>query len=169
MAWNLELCFSISAKHLTVWHKGLLFKLRRAGIGGKLLDWFSNYLSERFQRVVLPGVFLNLCQVRASVPQGSIIGPLLFLIYINDIVDDIQANINLFADDTSLSVVVGDPICAGTILQSDMDKISRWAQKWLVTFNPSKSKSLVIMRRRVKPIHPSLFMLYTEIPSVKKS
>ena len=124
-------------------------------------------ISERFQRVVLPGGVSNSCQVRAGVPQGSILGPLLFLIYINNIVDDIQANINLFADDTSLSVVVGDPICAGTILQSDIDKISRWAQNWLVTFNPSKSDSLVITRERVKPVHSSLFMLNTEIPSVK--
>ena len=88
------------------------------------------------------------------------------MIYINDIVDDIRANINLFADDTSLSVVVSDPASAGTILQSDINKISQWAQKWLVKFNPSKSESLVISRKRVKPNHPRLFMLNTEIPSV---
>ena len=110
-----------------VWHKGLL--LRRAEIGGKLLNWFSDYLSNRVQRVVLPGGVSSLCHVQAGVPQGSILGPLLFLIYINDIVDYIRANINLFADDTSLSVVVSDPANAGTILQSDINKISQWAQK----------------------------------------
>ena len=137
-----------------------------AGIHGKLLSWFSNYLSIRYQRVVLPGGVSSLCHVQAGVPQGSILGPLLFLIYINDIVDDIQANINLFADGTSLSMTVGDPTDVGSILQSDIDKITDWAQKWLVKFNPAKSESLVISRKRIKPDHPSLFMSNIEIPSV---
>ena len=118
--------FDISKAFDKVWHRGLLFKLRRAGIGGKLLNWFSDYLSNRFQRVVLPGGVSSLCHVQAGVPQGSILGPLLFLIYINDIVDDIRANINLLADDTSLSVVVSDPASAGTILQSGINKISQF-------------------------------------------
>ena len=90
----------------------------------------------------------------------------MFLVYINDIVDDIQSNINLFADDTSLSMVVDDPTNVGNILQSDIDKISRWAQKWLVMFNPSKSESLVISRKRNKPNHPNFLMSNIEIPSV---
>ena len=56
-------------------------------------------------------------------------------------VDNIQANINLFADDTSLSITVGDPADIGSILQSDIDKVTRWAQRWLVKFNPAKSIS----------------------------
>ena len=108
--------FDISKALNKVWHKGLLFKLRRVGIGGKLLNWFSDYLSNRFQRVVLPGGVSSLCHVQAGVSQGSILGPLLFFIYINDIVDDIRANINLFADDTSLSIVVREPASAGTII-----------------------------------------------------
>ena len=158
--------FDISKAFDKVWHKGLLFKLQRAGINGKLLSWFSNYLSNRYQRVVIPGGISSLCHVQAGVPQGSILGPLLFLVYINDIVDDIQSNINLFADDTSLSMVVDDPTNVGNMLQSDIDKISRWAQKWLVKFNPSKSESLVISRKRNKPNHPNLFMSNIEIPSV---
>ena len=103
----------------------------------------------------------------ADVPQGYIQGPLLFSIYINDVVDDIPANINLFADDTSLSMTVGDCRAdVGSILQSDIDKITRWAQRWLVKFNPAKSGSLVISRKRFKPDHPSLYMSNFEIPSV---
>ena len=85
-----------------VWHKGLLCKLRAAGISGSLLSWFESYLSERRQRVILPGTQSDWNYIYAGVPQGSILGPLLFLLYINDIVKDIQSNIRLFADDTSL-------------------------------------------------------------------
>ena len=158
--------FDISKAFDKVWHKGLLFKMRRAGIRGKLLAWFCDYLLNRFQRVLIPGGISDLRHVQAGVPQGSILGPLLFLIYINDIVDDIRANINLFADDTSLSMVVSDPAAAGTVLQTDIDTITRWAQKWLVKFNPAKSESLVISRKRFKTNHPGLFMSNTEIPPV---
>ena len=89
-----------------VWHRGLLYKLRRAGITGSLLSWFSHYLQDRKQRVVIPGASSNWSSVQAGVPQGSILGPLLFLLYINDIVEDIQSSIRLFADDTSLYIIV---------------------------------------------------------------
>ena len=156
--------FDISKAFDKVWHKGLLFKLKRVTINGKLLSWCSNYLSNRFQRVILQGGVSSLCHVQAGVPQGSILGPLLFLIYINDIVDDIQAFTNLFADDTTLSMTVGDLADVGSILQSDIDKITRWPQRWLVKFNPAKSDSLVISRKRFKLDHPSLFMSNIEIP-----
>ncbi len=67
-----------------VWHKGLIHKLQHSGIYCPLLAWFSSYLSQRKQRVVLPGVFSSWNLVQAGVPQGSILGPLLFLIYINE-------------------------------------------------------------------------------------
>ena len=100
----------------------------------------------------MPGGVSTLSRVQAGVPQGSIIRPLLFLVYINDIVDNIQGSINLFADDTSLSMVVGDPDQVGRVLPSDIDKINQWAKKWLVQFNPSKSQSLVSSRKRFKLI-----------------
>ena len=65
--------FDISKAFEKVWHKGLLFKLRRAGISGKLLNWFSDYLSNRFQRVFLPGGVSSLCHVQAVEPQGCIL------------------------------------------------------------------------------------------------
>ena len=69
-----------------VWHTGLLAKLRAAGVTGEALAWFSNYLSNRKQRVILPGAVFDWTYIKAGVPQGSILGPLFFLIYINDIV-----------------------------------------------------------------------------------
>ena len=88
-----------------------------------LLTWFSDYLNDRKQRVVLPGASSSWTSVKAGVPQGSILGPLLFLLYINDIVEDINSSIRLFADDTSLYIIVDDPIQAAEQLNLDLAKI----------------------------------------------
>ena len=85
-----------------VWHAGLLLKLEAAGVTGEVLTWFKSYLSHRKQRSVLPAAVSDWLFLNAGVPQGSILGPLLFLLYINDIVLNIGSNIRLFADDTSL-------------------------------------------------------------------
>ncbi|MEW8547708.1 MAG: reverse transcriptase family protein, partial [Candidatus Thiodiazotropha sp.] len=141
-----------------VWHAGLLHKLKAAGVTGEVLDWFKNYLSDRKQRVVLPGALSGWTSIKAGVPQGSILGPLLFLLYINDIVVDIGSSVRLFADDTSLFIVVDDPITAAGCLNMDLDRISRWAATWLVSFNPSKTESLLVSRKLIKPNHPTLYM-----------
>ena len=105
-----------------VWHKGLLFKLKSVGITDSLLDWFEDYLSNRKQRVVLPGATSRWTNIKAGVPQGCILGPLLFLVYINDIVDEINSNIRLFADDTSLYIIVENPIEAAFQLKKILKK-----------------------------------------------
>ena len=127
-----------------VWHKGLLLKLKAAGLTGKVLAWFKSYLSDRKQRVILPGVTSDWAYICAGVPQGSILGPLLFLLFINDIVLDIGSNIRLFADDTSLYIIVDNPITAANCLNIDLERISKWAATWLVAFNPTKTESLLI-------------------------
>ena len=107
-----------------VWHKGLLHKLRGIGCSGKVLSWFSSYLSGRRQRVILNGKFSKWVKVLAGVPQGFILGPLLFLIYINDIVKRIGGSIRLFADDTSLYIIVDLPEQAAMVLNADLQTIS---------------------------------------------
>ena len=150
-----------------VWHAGLVHKLQAAGISGNFLHWLINYLSNRKQRVVLPGVQSKWNFIYAGVPQGSILGPLLFLLYINDIVVDIRSSIRLLAD-TSLYIIVDDPDHAAQLLNADLNKITKWAETWLVKFNPGKTESLLISRKTSGPIHPPVFMLNQEINEVDK-
>ena len=89
-----------------VWHSGIICKLLAAGVTGEVLAWFKDYLKDRKHRVILPSTTSDWVYIQAGVPQGSILGPLLFLLYINDIVTDIGSNIRLFADDTSLFIIV---------------------------------------------------------------
>ena len=131
------------------------------------MAWFSDYLSNRCQRVVLPGCQSSTKHLNAVVPQGSILGPLLFLFYINDIVKNIESVFKLFADDTSVSLVVRNPDDAGNTLQNDINKINTWADTWLVKFNPNKSGSLVVSRKNIKPTHPDLNMSNILIPNVQ--
>ena len=141
----------ISKAFDSVWHAGLLYKLEAAGVTGEVLAWFKNYLSDRKQRVTS-----NWASIRAGVPQGSILGTLLFLLYINDIVSDIGSNIRLFADDTSLFIIVENPVLSADCLNRDLDKIKQWATTWLVSFNPSKTETLLISRKVNRPQHPPL-------------
>ena len=139
-----------------VWHQGLLSKLHSIGIRGKLLLWLQSYLQHRKQRVFIHGKTSQFKELSAGVPQGSVLGPLLFIIFINDIVEEITCNIRLFADDTSLSITVEDPESAARIINEDLNKIHAWATKWLVTFNPTKTKTVTFSTKRVKVDHPPL-------------
>ena len=103
-----------------MWHEGLIFKLEQNGISGSLLQLFKNYLYNRKQRVVLNGSFSSYLDIESGVPQGSVLGPLLFLIYINDLEKDIISNINFFADDTMIFSVVHDPVLSASELNHDL-------------------------------------------------
>ena len=91
-----------------MWHDGLIFKMRQNGISGQLLKLFQNYLNNRKQRVVINGFQADYSNIESGVPQGSVLGPLLFLIYINDLERNIKSNVNCFADDTMLFSIVND-------------------------------------------------------------
>ena len=105
-----------------VWHAGLIHKIKAAGISGNLLKWFVSYHENRKQRVVLSGAQSNWNFIQAGVPQGSMLGPLLFLLYINDIVSEIGSSIRIFADDTSLFIIVEHPDTAADIFNLDLEK-----------------------------------------------
>ena len=106
-----------------VWTKVLIRKLKSAGITGTVLCWCINYLKDRKQRVVIQGAKSCWNSINAGEPQGSILGPILYLVYINDIVKEMNANIRLFADGTSLYVFVQNPQSAALCLNSDLNEI----------------------------------------------
>ena len=110
-----------------VWREGLVFKLKQNEISGNLLIIFEHFLRNRKQRVVLNGRTSNWENIYAGVPQGSILGPLLFLIYINDLAENLSSNPKLFADDTSLFSVVHDLNTSAIEINDDLKKIEAWA------------------------------------------
>ena len=121
--------------------------------------WFSSYLTGRKQRFVINGQVSEWLSVLAAVPQGSILGPLLFLIFINDIVKKkIDCSIMLFADDTCLYIFVDSPDGAVYNLNVDLNSISTWADVWLVAFNTGKTLSMIFSRKLHRPHHPPLLM-----------
>ena len=146
-----------------VWHRGLIHKLQDIGCSKSLIKWFASYLTNRRQRVVMNGQASEWSYVKAGVPQGSILGPLLFLIYINDIVNEIQASVRLFADDTSLYIIVENPFAAAITLNNDLYFITSWASDWLVNFNAAKTLSMILTLKHFSPYHPPLFMNGTAI------
>ena len=157
-----------------VWHDGLIFKLKQNGVSGSLLKLFEDYLSNRKQRVVLNGSASEYKDIRAGVPQGSVLGPLLFLIYINDLEENIKSQIRLFADDTMLfSTVEKNPTTTANELNQDLETISHWAYQWKMEFNPDPTKQateLLFSCKKKPPIHPPLFfngMVVTKVNEQK--
>ena len=131
--------------------------MKTIGLRDRLLGWLASYLSQRKQRVVIDGQSSNWSTVSAGVPQGSVLGPLLFLIYINDVTENLKSDCLLYADDTSLFDIVDDPVTSSQKLNNALSKIYDWARKWLVTINPSKTECMTFSAKRIKPPHPDLF------------
>ena len=122
-------------------HPHLLLKIQHHGIKGQLLKWISDFLTTRRQRVVIDGYSSSWSEVTSGVPQGSILGPLLFLVYINDFPLAVKCNCGLFADDSILHrKVTSESDCED--LQTALHSAYDWCNSWLVTLKSEKSKSL---------------------------
>ena len=122
--------------------------------------WFVSYLSNRFQRVTIPGGISDWVEILAGVP-------LLFLLFINDIVREINSNIRLFADDTTIYIIVDFQDSAAQILNVDLERIAHWAAMWLVNFNPNKNEAMLISRKIHRINHPVLYFNHIPIEEVK--
>jgi hypothetical protein len=133
-------------------HKRLSSKLRHYGISGMTLGWIQDFLSGREQSVAVNGSKSKWSPVLSGVPQGSVLGPTLFLIYINDIATDVKSTLRLFADDSILYREINDPNGSDqAILQEDLNKVFKWADKWQMSFNASKCQALRITNK-TKPM-----------------
>ena len=134
-----------------VWHKDLLYKLETYGIEGQLLSLLKNYLENRKQRVVLNGQTSDWKKINSGVPQGWVLGPLLVLIYINDLPDGITSICKIFADNISLFSKVLDINESAIKLNTDLEKITKWVHQWKMQFNPDPNKQAneVIFSRKL--------------------
>ena len=101
---------------------------------------FLDIFTDRVQSVTLNRKTSDWEYIQAGVPQGSILEPAFFLIYINDLATDLKSNFKLFVDDTSLSSIVSDPLETANILNKDLDKIRGWVEQWKMAFNPDPTK-----------------------------
>ena len=125
-------------------------KLKRYGIHGNLLSWMESFLTKRVQTVICEGGTSTSSPVTSGVPQGSVLGPLLFLTYINDLPNGLTSTVKLFADDTLLyGVVVEDSDCDN--LQDDLNKLEIWQNEWQMQFNPSKCNIICISNKQRPP------------------
>ena len=124
-------------------HRRLLKKLRSYGIDGKLLGWIKEFLSNRTQTVKVNGTYSDPSNVKSGVPQGSVLGPILFVLYINDLPENLNSHVLLFADDTKVFRSIRTQEDA-RLLQLDIDALLRWSQDWLLNFHPDKCHVLTL-------------------------
>ena len=122
-------------------HKRLLNKVEGMGIKGRLLLWIKDFLANRTQVVALNKVQSEPIKVTSGIPQGSVLGPILFLIYINDLPHEINSYTKIFADDTKIFKAISS-IADNYALQEDLDRLISWSQKWQLPFNIEKCKLL---------------------------
>ena len=124
-------------------HKRLISKLRSYQIEGKILTWIENFLTERRQRVVVGGKKSSWSSVSSGIPQGSVLGPILFVCFINDLPAEIQSQCAIFADDTKIFQRISTNE-DNTVLQRDLDTLTAWSARWQLKFNEGKCKTLHI-------------------------
>ena len=141
-------------------HKGLLFKLRSVGVGGAVFSVISQFLSGRWQCVSVYGGLSSFVDAVSGVPQGSVLGPLLFILYTADLFSIVDNLFVSYADDATLISVAQRPanrVSVSNSLQCDIDKISNWCTRWGMCLNVGKTKTMTISRSRMMlPSFPEL-------------
>ena len=128
-------------------HHRLIQKLERYGFTGLVNTWVKKFLKDRKQRVACEGMYPDWAPVIIGVPQGSVIAPTLFLIYINDLPNNLKSTVRLFADDTIICMTISNGTDV-TALQQDLDKLAKWEETWQMEFHPQKCSVLHITRSR---------------------
>ena len=127
----------------TVPHRRLIYKLSTYSITEDVVSWINSFLSNRIQQVVVHGQESTWRSVTSGIPQGSVLGPLLFLIFINDLPDCVSSDAYLFGDDTKIFRIITKEKDKEE-LQQDLEKLDDWSKKWLLKFHPQKCKYMTI-------------------------
>ena len=143
-------------------HSKLLWKLHQYGIRGQVLSWVRAFLGSRSQQEVIEGEESESIPVTSGVPQGSVLGPILFLIYINDLPDEVRSQVRLLANDTALHLTM-ESEDDGSALQNDLDILSVWETRWDMEFNPSKCQVVHVSGSK-RPVKRDY--MYTVWPSL---
>ena len=132
-------------------HNRLMWKLRNiGGISGSLEEWMKNYLTDREMRTVVKGTKSDWRKVTSGVPQGSVLGPIMFLIYVNDMPEGVKSYMNMFADDAKIMKRIRNMDDCNA-LQRDLDKINEWSRTWQMEFNTNKSCVMRMGRSKYRP------------------
>ena len=143
-------------------HKALLYKLQSYGIGGAFLSILSEFLTDRTQRVCLDGCMSDTVNIVSGVSQGSVLGPLLFILYCSDMWSDLENSLISYADDVTLLAIIPSPHDRDRVaasLNRDLHRIQSWSSLWGMKLNPSKTQSMIISRSRTgNPPHPVLYL-----------
>ena len=126
-------------------HRRLLYKLDYYGIRGSTHKWISSWLSERSQKVVFDGQASDPVPVLSGVPQGPVLAPVFFLIFINDLPENIRPSVRIFADDCALYRNIKSPMDC-QILQDDLNSLAQWETNWQMKFNVAKCHSMRVTR-----------------------
>jgi hypothetical protein len=146
-------------------HKRLIKKIENYGITNPILSWIQDFLTRRYQQVSINRETSNRKEVTSGIPQGSVLGPILFVIYINDLPEAVESEAYLFADDTKIFRVINS-LEDQQILQNELVKLEKWSDTWLLKFHPEKCKHMNI-HRTPKEDEGKYNLLGQEISKVK--
>ncbi|MEW8545747.1 MAG: reverse transcriptase family protein [Candidatus Thiodiazotropha sp.] len=125
----------------TVPHRRLLLKLQAYGFGGEIVSWIKDFLNDRRQKVIVNGEDSDWQEITSGIPQGSVLGPVLFIIYINDLPDTLRSVCKIFADDSKIYRSIEDE-ADQILIQEDLFKICDWGERWLLEFSIPKCKAV---------------------------
>lgn len=155
----------------TVDHEILLTKMNQYGIQGKSLDWFKSYLTNRTQRCSVNGCLSDFTTLKCGVPQGTILGPLLFLIYINDLPNCLSFSVpRMYADDTHITYAGSDLHLIQSSISHDLEKLSKWLVSNKLTLNATKTEFMLIgSRQRLSTLSDTLELSIDNVPIEKVS
>ena len=153
-----------------VWHRGLIHKIKNLGVSGNMLNFIANFLTNRSFQVRIGNSLSSKNHFQNGIPQGSIISPLLFLIAINDFPQTAKTDTSLFADDSAIFAQGKNLKFVITHLQSHLDEVQKWSEKWGFKISTSKTVQVLFTRRKTRPeVNTKTYIKSAEIPNQKSA